>query len=237
MSINDSWTCPYCNQPTTITNPNIDTDWHFVNIDDARIKGGSHVGYKGIVIVCPNTKCKEVSFVLELKEGYIQYGQRLESGKLLSRWQLLPESQAKPQPPYIPKQIVQDYTEACRIKELSPKASATLSRRCLQGMIRNFWSIAVSSKKLADEIKELENKVSPSEWSAIDAIRSIGNIGAHMEQDVNLIIDVEPGEAELLIKLIEDLLKDWYVVRHEREQRSAAIVALAKSKKPKKDAK
>jgi hypothetical protein len=59
----------------------------------------------------------------------------------------------------------------------------------------------------------------------------VGNIGAHMEKDVNVIIDIDPGEADLLIRLIEDLFHDWYVVRHEQEQRLADIKALAQSKK------
>ena len=54
-------------------------------------------------------------------------------------------------------------------------------------------------------------------WDAIDAVRKVGNIGAHIEKDINVIIDVEPREAELLIGLIEMLLKDWYVVREERQ--------------------
>ncbi|MCP1830281.1 hypothetical protein ACVIHH_005106 [Bradyrhizobium sp. USDA 4518] len=33
---------------------------------------------------------------------------------------------------------------------------------------------------------------------AIDAVRIVGNIGAHMEKDVNLIVDIEPGEAQML---------------------------------------
>lgn len=62
------------------------------------------------------------------------------------------------------------------------------------------------------------------------AVKKIGNIGAHMEKDVNLIVDVEPEEAELLIKLIEDLFEDWYIQRYERQQRLASIVELAAEK-------
>ena len=36
-------------------------------------------------------------------------------------------------------------------------------------------------------------------WGAIEAVRSVGNIGAHMENDINVIVDVEPEEAKLLI--------------------------------------
>ncbi len=63
-------------------------------------------------------------------------------------------------------------------------------------MIRNFWGIA--KPRLIDEVDALQDKVDPLTWSAIDAVRRIGNIGAHMEKDIDLIVDVEPDEAELL---------------------------------------
>ena len=72
------------------------------------------------------------------------------------------------------------------IRDLSPKASATLARRALQGMIRDYWK--VSKGRLIDEIDAIKEKVDPITWKAIDAIRRIGNIGAHMEKDINVII-------------------------------------------------
>jgi hypothetical protein len=89
-------------------------------------------------------------------------------------------------------------------------------------MIRDFWSI--SKARLIDEITALEDKVDPLTWSAIDAVRKIGNIGAHMGKDINLIVDVDPDEADLLIGLIETLIHDWYIVRHEREARLKKLV-------------
>lgn len=82
-----------------------------------------------------------------------------------------------------------------------------------------------------DEIDAIEPKVDPATWAAIDALRKLGNIGAHMEKDISLIVDVDPGEADLLIELIETLLKEWYVNREERKNRMAALVAAAASKK------
>src|SRR5262249_23110992 len=131
----------------------------------------------------------------------------------LATWTLRPKSNARPFPAYIPTPILDDYNEACLIVIDSPKASATLSRRCLQGMIRDFWGI--KDKTLLVEINALQGKIDPTTWAAVDAVRSVGNIGAHMEKDINLIVDVEPEEAQLLIGLIEFLLKDWYVGRHE----------------------
>ena len=43
-------------------------------------------------------------------------------------------------------------------------------------------------------------------------------IGAHMEKDTDLIVDIDPGEAEKLIKLIELLMKEWYINREERNK-------------------
>ena len=108
--------------------------------------------------------------------------------------------------------------------------SATLSRRCLQGILRDFW--AVKPGRLVDEIAQIEEKIDPVTWSAIDAVRKLGNIGAHMEKDINLIVDVEPAEAGLLIGLVETLVKEWYVSRAEREARMSAVIAAASDKKP-----
>ena len=81
-----------------------------------------------------------------------------------------------------------------------------------------------------DEIKELEGKVDSLTWQAIDAVRAVGNIGAHMEKDVNLVIDIEPDEANLLIALIETLLTEWYVNRQERQTRIARIIEMGQDK-------
>ena len=113
-------------------------------------------------------------------------------------WRLLPPSSAKPQPDCIPQPIRDDYYEACAIRDLSPKASATITRRCLQGMIRDFCGI--SKHRLIYEISELRERVDqgrappgvqPDTVDAIDHVRQIGNIGAHMEADINVIVDAD----------------------------------------------
>ena len=44
-----------------------------------------------------------------------------------------------------------------------------------------------------------------------------------MEKDANLIIDIDPDEARFLIELIETLIKEWYVEKHERKKRAEAL--------------
>jgi hypothetical protein len=131
-------------------------------------------------------------------------------------------------PDYIPSAIRQDYKEACLIRVTSPKASATLSRRCLQGMIRDFHG--EKKDRLVDEINAIRDRVDPLTWQAIDALRRIGNIGAHMEKDVDLIIDVDPNEAQALIGLNEMLFKEWYINREERKKGLEAIIDAANTK-------
>ena len=95
-------------------------------------------------------------------------------------------------------------------------------------MIRKFFKI--SKARLVDEIEAIRDRVDPLTWQAIDAVRKIGNIGAHMEKEINVIVDVDPGEAEKLTWLVELLLKDWYVARHEREKNLSEIVSIGETK-------
>lgn len=183
------------------------------------------------VLVCPNSSCQEYVikaflYKTELVGDYAT-SRQIVVPHLLS-WQLLPQSNAKVYPEYTPSVIRQDYTEACLIKSLSPKASATLSRRCLQGIIRDYWG--VSRQRLIDEINAIQDKIDPITWQAVDAVRKVGNIGAHMEKDINVIVDVDPDEAQLLISLIELLFKDLYVTRHQREEQLNAIIKVATDK-------
>lgn len=131
-------------------------------------------------------------------------------------------------PDYIPKPIIEDYNEACDIVNLSPKASATLSRRCLQGMIHDVWNIKL--KNLNQEITALKPKIELQVWNAIDSLRQIGNIGAHMEKDVNTIVSIEPNEAILLIKLIEYLFQKWYIEPKETSDFLSSIETINKNK-------
>jgi hypothetical protein len=220
-----TWRCPFCGQNATLTNPNISSHEHHFRNDS---KYGDQI-VKTQVLVCPNTECKEYTLKVGLYQAKSVSAVNWYCGDLLQSWQLIPSSEAVAFPDYVPKAVLDDYSEACLIRDLSPKASATLSRRCLQGIIRDFWN--VSKPRLIDEVEAIRDRVDPLTWSAIDAVRQIGNIGAHMEKDINVIIDVEPQEANLLIGLIETLIKDWYVLRHDRQEQLRAIVDLSAKKK------
>jgi hypothetical protein len=229
MSEEFSWQCPYCNQHATITSSNYSEDSHTF---DKKNKDGLLRIYT-TVIVCPNGKCQEYTIKSKLhKLKYIGSHLRPDE-KPIMRWNMRPNSFAKSFPLFIPSSVLEDYQEACLIRDLSPKASATLSRRCLQGMIRDYWKIE-KKRTLFEEVTSIKDMVDPSVFAAIDAVREVGNIGAHMEQDINLIIEVDPEEAQLLIGLIEHLLKEWYVARNERDERLKMIIDMANNKKEQK---
>jgi hypothetical protein len=97
-----------------------------------------------------------------------------------------------PLPPEVLERHAADYREACLVLSDSPKASAALSRRCLQGLLRETAS--TKSRDLADQIREVIPTLPSYLAGAVDAIRVIGNFAAHPTKSTNAgeIVDVEP---------------------------------------------
>lgn len=202
-----TYTCPFCGCKQSYVN---NTFYMENGSDDTKIEV--------FHLKCSNNDCGKTTVLAQTFDGKRQ-------------WDLIPEVVYRHYPDYIPQQIRDDYVEACLIMDQSPKAAATLLRRCLQGMIRDFHGI--TKDKLGDAINELQGKITTPLWNAIDGLRKVGNIGAHMEKDVNLIVDIDPNEAEKLKKLIERLLDNWYIARHEEEALCAEIVGISDSKQAK----
>lgn len=210
--------CPFCSMILPLT-PNTQSVRHpsFVSSDDVRHYGGESKSHLELSFIhCPN--CGEYTISAKGK------GSAVDDVDITIR----PQSMAYKFPDYIPQAIRSDYEEACSIVNLSPKASATLSRRCLQGMIRDFFQISKGS--LFEEINAIKDKIPTEQWAVLDGLRRIGNIGAHMEKDINLIVDIEPDEAQKLIKLIELLLQQWYIERHNQQELFADIIGIDQAK-------
>jgi Domain of unknown function (DUF4145) len=139
----------------------------------------------------------------------------------------------------VPQPLAEDYKEAWSILNRSPKSSAVLARRCIQGAIRDFCKI--SGRTLNIEINELAARYQDHTLDAdcapyvtaelldlLDKLRKMGNIGAHMEKDVNKVVAVDQKEAAVLLQLVGTLFADWYKARsdrHDRLKQLAAIVA------------
>ena len=212
----NTYTCPFCNKAQAYSINNMKQ--HDAVVRDYSGRQISELSYSAVEIYhirCTNKSCQYVSVV----------GRFCESKK---QFDILPQNVCRKFPDYIPQQIRDDYEEASCIINNSPKAAATLLRRCLQGMIHDFWNI--HAKNLNAEITMLKEKVQSSQWKAIDGLRKIGNVGAHMEHDVNLVIDIDHDEAIKLQKLIELLLEKWYISRHEEELLYSEICGISDEK-------
>lgn len=86
--------------------------------------------------------------------------------------------------------------EACLVLPDSPKASAAISRRCLQAVLRD--AAGVKPADLSREIDEAMPHLPPYLADAIDAVRNVGNFAAHpvKSRSTGEVVDVEEGEAE-----------------------------------------
>jgi hypothetical protein len=136
------------------------------------------------------------------------------SGALVESYLVRPKVAGRPPvPPEVTDEFSRDYKEACLVLVDSPKASAALSRRCLQHILRE--KAKVKKQDLSKGIQEvIDSGTLPSHISdSLDAVRHVGNFAAHpiKSQSTGEIVDVEPGEAEWNLDVIEALF-DFYLV-------------------------
>jgi hypothetical protein len=142
---------------------------------------------------------------------------------------------AKPLPAEVTGRYRSDFLEAFACLDISPKASAAVSRRLLQDMFQNEFSI--QARNLVGEIDLFlqRNDLPRTLADQIDAVRTVGNFAAHPLKDTQTgeVLDVEPGEAEWLLDTLESLF-DYAFVQPKRlsEQRAKLNAKLAAAGKP-----
>ncbi len=175
--------------------------------------------------ICPN--CKR--FIMHLATLY-------PGGSIKTSFLVYPKAMSRtPLSHDVPVEFANDYKEACLVINDSSKASAALSRRCLQNILRE--KAKVKPQDLSKEIDEvLSSKQLPSYLAeGIDAVRHIGNFAAHPIKSTSSIevVDVEPGEAEWLLDLLEGLFDFYFIQPAElQRKRDALNKKLADAGKP-----
>ena len=210
------WQCPFCTTEQTLTEKGRQASFADLTLEND--EGPRRLVVK--FVVCPNPKCRKFSLSASL-HGLEIVGNRSYTGKHLKSWSLVPPSRARSFMVDLPQHILEDYQEACLALEVSPKVAAALARRCLSEMLRDFWH--VQHGRLGDEFRQVKGTVDPLTWETIDSVRKSGMIGARMEIEGAEILETEPGEAKLLIGLVETLIEDWYVGREDRRKRLQEI--------------
>lgn len=211
--------CPHC-----LTS--FHEDWKQVHLLDETGSLGAAGRWWVQSLVCPECKCGVFQLRLASPAGLPEHKRFIVYPKATGR---------TPVPKEVQGEYRADYTEACAVLVDSPKASAALSRRLLQHIIRE--KAGIKGKTLDAEITALiDSGKLPSHLSeAIDAVRNIGNFAAHPIKSTNTgeIVDVEPGEAEWLLDTIEGMF-DFYFVQPAilKAKREALDQKLAAAGKP-----
>lgn len=186
--------------------------------------------------MCPNPLCLRNIYVLAQGDYAHTGGAFSEYGFPNSTRLIYPKGSIRsPVPKEVTNYIANDYVEACLVINDSPKASAALSRRCLQNLLLD--KAGVKKGDLANQIQSvIDSNSLPSHLSDdIDAIRNIGNFAAHPNKSLSTgeILEVEPNEAEWNLEVLEALF-DFYYVQPEkaRLRREALNLKLKDSGKP-----
>ena len=178
--------------------------------------------------VCPNPKCKRQ--ILYLVQGTPEFVKGTPTIGSVQRWgeplMVYPKgSNRPPVPPEVPPEFGSDYREACLVLADSPKASAALSRRSLEGILRE--KAGANPSNLAHEIEDvLGRNVLPSYIAEmVDAVRNVGNFATHpnKSKQTGEVIDVEVGEADLNLDVLEALLDFYFVLPARAAEKKAAI--------------
>lgn len=214
--------CPHCitefhGNPVTIA----------LNRDDE--------GYWGVLQqVCP--ACSKVILHAVCSENPIGQGEGFQFTNAKHFYLCRPRVATRPPPPEeVPEEFREDYIEACLVIADSPKASAALSRRCLQHVLRE--RVKVKPGSLASEIDQVINDGTLPSYlaEAIDAVRNIGNFAAHPIKSTTSgeVTPVEPGESEWNLDVLDGLF-DFYFVQPEtlKKKRDALNQKLADAGKP-----
>jgi hypothetical protein len=198
--------CPHC-----LTDFHDNEGFHYLETDD---EGNWHTA------VCRCSACQKI--IVRLFSTLGNPGRAEDIASYLVRPKIAGRS---PVPPEVPKDYSEDYKEACLVVADSAKASAALSRRCLQHLLRG--EAKVKPADLFSEIEEvLSRNTLPSHIAdGLDAVRNIGNFAAHpiKSKSTGEIVPVEPGEAEWNLDVLESLFDFYFVAPAKTKARKDAL--------------
>ena len=182
--------------------------------------------WSAICSKCPN--CDKMTIYLRRHEHFSAsaHSQPFNSAKLVGEFLVYPKSiQRNPPPPQVPEEFTKDYREAALIINGSPKASAALSRRLLQHILRE--KAGADQRNLVDAINHVitQGNVPSHVSDSLHTLREIGNFAAHPTKSANTaeILEVEPGEAEWCLDVIDALYDHYFVAPDKALEAKKAI--------------
>lgn len=225
FKVSSDGNCPHCGirvnfkeAESAIGSTNYgDQAWMVASGDNEYVSAGSSV--------CPS--CNRPIVWFQIGEGEKVLTERL--GHPIHGSRVVPSE--------VPRDIAKDYEEAAVVLSFSEKASAALSRRCLQNILHQQ---GIKDRTLSIEIDNALPLLPSHISENLDAIRTVGNFAAHPIKDTHtgLIVEVEPGEAEWNLEVLEMLFDHYYVkpevAQKKRDELNKKLAAAGKPplKKP-----
>jgi len=213
---NSSGRCPHCREIVTFDTPNyISKGRNSYSTEMKTASGGDEIFVYSSK--CPNRKCGKPIVTARIKIG------EREVFRLVH-----PFNVVRLVPPAVPTDIGDDFREAAAVLSTSEKASAALSRRCLQNLLtQQGYKQRDLVKQISAALKDLPRRIAEN----LDAIRVIGNYAAHptKHKHTGMIADVEPEEASWTLDVLEDLFEHYYVQPKIAEKKRKKLDAKLKS--------
>lgn len=208
--------CPHC----TVT---IHIDLQSRPLTLAQDEDDRTIGWEAQYGICPS--CKQAIIMLRNGPGIPASNGNFLINGAQARFLVWPQSSLRPCPTEVPPDVAADFKEASSVLHASPQASAALTRRGLQQVLRDYAN--TKSKDLVDQIQEVidEGHIPAALADQLDAVRVIGNFAAHPLKSKNsgAILPVEPHEAEWNLDVMEAVFDHYFVKPAQALARKAAL--------------
>lgn len=203
--------CPHCVTAAYI-------DWEEIafpepSSEDTYDKGGYAIRYG----FCP--ECEKL--IVQLQHGLeLGYEGKFWIDEIDEEYIVYPHySAGRNLNQYVPEKYAQLFRESEEVNNISPRASATLSRYLLQMLLHE--ELHIHKRNLEDEIKELENgsNIPTKLVTMLQVMRRVANFGAHPKKSINSneIVEVEAGESAVMLDLLEEVF-DYIFVKPKQQE-------------------
>ena len=223
-------TCPHCQKSIYVKGQ---THFNFSSNHDGTVLytniGQDAYGHWWLEkVVCP--ACDH--YILTLARSDYPIGVRPADGhdvpgaETVTRIRIWPRHTGRaPAPAEVPDEFKADYEEACLILTDSSRASAALSRGCLQLILKE--KLGAKGGTLYEQVNwAITSGGLPTPITTLlDVPRTVGNKAAHPKlSEAGEIVAVEPWEAEWCLEVIEALFDYLFVLPAKTQERLARLI-------------
>lgn len=192
-----------------------------------RVASSGTVQWHAKVWMCPNCRKPAIELVeanLNLAalaaRKPVEEGARLRSPE--QRWIIWPRRR-RSCPAHVPTELVTLYEEAALILDDSPRSAAALARRALQQVL--IEHLDATGRDLEKQIDSVRAQLPVPIAQGLHGLRNIGNFAAHpiKSSSTGEIVEVEAGEAEWTLDILEALLTHVFVAPTQLQERLAGL--------------